>query len=210
MRFYDISLAISPQLPTWPGDPPIEVEKFRKMGSGSSSNSSRLTCSVHTGTHVDAPIHFVKDGSGVDSLPLNILIGRAYVVDLPKATVLDAATLEEAGIPPRTRRVLFKTKNSSLWAEGENEFIEDYVAVDASGAEWLVRKGFQLVGVDYLSVGSFKEGAKPHRLLLGAGMVILEGINLSGVRKGRYTLYCLPLKIIGCDGAPARALLAGV
>jgi arylformamidase len=165
---------------------------------------------VHTGTHVDAPVHFLENGKAIEDLPLKTLIGRAYVVELAKAKVLDEATLEAAGIPPRTRRVLFKTRNSELWAQGRKSFYEDYVALDATGARWLASKGFHLVGIDYLSIAHYREPVEPHQILLSEGVVLLEGLNLDQVSQGRYTLYCLPMKILGSDGAPARAILAGV
>ncbi len=210
MQIYDISLTISPDMPVWPGDPPVRLERVESITEGGNANVSRLEFGVHTGTHVDAPVHFIDGAPAVEELSLRVLIGRAYVVDLPRARVLDARTLDRAGIPPRTKRVLFKTRNSKYWARDEKAFQEDFVAIDASGAEWLVRKGVQLVGVDYLSVAPFGQSRPTHRTLLGAGVVIVEGLNLSGVRQGRYTLYCLPLKILGGDGAPARAVLVGV
>lgn len=210
MRIYDLSLGISPDLPVWPGDPPVRLERVSSIADGANANVSTLFCGVHVGTHVDAPLHFVDGARPVDTLPLKVLTGRAYVVDLRKAEVLDAATLEASDIPPRTRRILFKTRNSALWARKEPEFRKDFVAVDASGAEWLVRKGVQLVGVDYLSVAPFGDSKPTHRILLEAGVVVVEGLNLSEVSQGRYTLYCLPLKLVGSDGAPARAILVGV
>jgi arylformamidase len=210
MQIYDISVGISPDLPVWPSDPPVVLERVSKISEGANSNGSHLSCSVHTGTHIDAPVHFIEGAEGIDQLPLNVLIGRAYVIDLRKATVLDAETLDSAGIPPRTKRILFKTKNSSLWTKGEKGFRKDFVAVDASGAQWLVKKGVQLVGVDYLSVAPYKQSREPHRTLLEADVVILEGLNLSEVRQGRYMLYSLPIKLVGSDGAPARAILTGV
>lgn len=210
MRIYDLSLGISPDLPVWPGDPPVRLERVESIADGANANVSTLHCGVHVGTHVDAPLHFVDGARSVETLPLKVLTGRAYVVDLRKAEVLDAATLEASDIPPRTRRILFKTRNSALWARKEPEFRKDFVAVDASGAEWLVRKGVQLVGVDYLSVAPFGDSKPTHRILLEAGVVVVEGLNLSEVSQGRYTLYCLPLKLVGSDGAPARAILIGV
>jgi len=210
MHLYDISVGISSDLPVWPGDPSIEIERISSIEGGGDDNVSRINTCVHVGTHVDAPLHYIEGGASVDTLPLEVLIGRAYVVDLPHADKLDETTLENAHIPPRTRRLLFKTRNSSLWARGEKEFQTDYVGVDSSGAEWLVRKGIQLVGIDYLSIAPYEKTVEPHRILLEAGMVILEGLNLSEIHRGRYTLYCFPIKIIGSDGAPARAILAGV
>ena len=210
MRIYDLTVGISPGLPVWPGDPPVILERVKKIAEGANANISRLECGVHTGTHVDAPLHFIDGAPGIDSLSLKVLTGRAYVIDLRNAQVLDAATLEASEIPPRTRRILFKTRNSALWARQEKEFQTDFVAVEASGAEWLVRKGVQLVGVDYLSVAPYGNSRPTHRILLEAGVAVVEGLDLSQVSQGRYALYCLPLKLVGSDGAPARVILVGV
>jgi arylformamidase len=210
MRIYDISVGISPDIPVWPGDAPVRLERTQSIDRGDHANVSRFEAGVHVGTHLDAPLHFLRAGKSVDAIPLKSLIGRAYVVDLRRAGTLDGPTLEAARIPPRTRRLLFKTKNSDLWTRGDHKFRRDFVAVDPTGAEWLVRKGVRLVGVDYLSVAPFGEGTPTHRILLEAGVVIVEGLNLTGVAQGRYTIYCLPLKLIGSDGAPARVVLVGV
>jgi arylformamidase len=210
MRFYDISVGVSPDLPIWPGDPSIELEQFSRIADGESANITKISCCVHVGTHIDAPVHYIEGGISIDSLPLEVLIGRAYVVDLTHTSRIDTKTLDEAKIPPRTRRLLLKTMNSDFWDNDGREFRQDYVGVDVSGAEWLVRKGIQLVGIDYLAIAAFDQSIESHRILLKAGIIILEGLNLSEVRRGRYNLYCLPMKIIGSDGAPARAILAGV
>jgi arylformamidase len=210
MRIYDLTVGISPGLPVWPGDPPVILERVKKIAEGANANVSRLECGVHTGTHVDAPLHFIDGAPGIDSLSLKVLTGRAYVIDLRNAQALDAATLEASEIPPRTRRILFKTRNSAMWARQEKEFQTDFVAVEASGAEWLVRKGVQLVGVDYLSVAPYGNSRPTHRILLEAGVAVVEGLDLSQVSQGRYALYCLPLKLVGSDGAPARVILVGV
>jgi arylformamidase len=210
MHVYDISVGIHPDMPVWPGDPPLELSRVSAISAGGNANVSRLSCSVHTGTHMDAPLHFVDGAASIESIPLKVLIGRAYVVHLPKTAVIDAACLEAAEIPPRTKRVLFRTRNSALWARGETKFQTDFVAIDLSGAEWLVRKGAQLVGVDYLSVAPYKRSKGVHETLLKAGVAVVEGLDLSKVSQGRYTLYCLPLKLVGSDGAPARAVLVGV
>jgi arylformamidase len=207
---YDISVGVSPEIPVWPGDPPVKLEQVKSIKDGEEANVSQLEAGVHVGTHIDAPLHFVEGGNSVDAIPLKSLIGRAYVVDVRKADVLNAEALESARIPPRTRRLLFKTRNSEHWAKKERRFQRNYVAVDASGAEWLVKKGVRLVGVDYLSVAPFRDGTTTHRILLEAGVVVVEGLNLAKVSKGRYTLYCLPIKLMGSDGAPARAVLVGV
>lgn len=210
MHIYDISVSIEPGMPTWPGDTPLELERVEFIAKGANANVSRISSSVHLGTHVDAPLHFLDGESAVEELPLRVLNGRVYVVDLPKARVIDAETLEKANIPPRTKRVLFKTRNSKYWAQSKHAFQEDFVGVDASGAEWLVKKNVHLVGIDYLSIAPYGESRPTHRILLGNNVVIIEGLDLREVNQGRYTLHCLPLKLVGSDGAPARAILIGV
>ncbi len=210
MHTYDISLTISPDMPVWPGDPAVMLERFEKMENGGNANVSRIAMSVHTGTHVDAPYHFIASGKTVEHLSIITLTGRAYVLHLPDVDRITAAVLEKADIPPRTRRILFRTRNSEVWARQENDFKSNFVAITADGAQYLADRGFKLVGVDYLSVAPFKEGKPTHEILLNAGVVVLEGLNLSQVSQGRYTLYCLPLKLANCDGAPARAILVGV
>lgn len=210
MRIYDISLMISPSMPTWPGDPSLVLERVKKIEDGSHNNVSRLELSVHTGTHVDAPYHFLPKGETVDTLSLSHLTGRVYVCHLPDVAEITAEVLEQAEIPPRTRRILFKTRNSEIWARREQNFQTDFVAITPDGAEFLVKRGIKLVGVDYLSVAPFGESQVTHQILLSAGVIVVEGVDLSQVPPGRYTLYCLPLKLSGSDGAPARAILIGV
>ena len=208
MTIYDISLTISPNLPTWPGDPKLELEKFESMDAGAHNNVSRISTSVHVGTHVDAPYHFLNDGRTVEQLPLEVLTGPCYVVQLPDGVeAITAEVLDRTEISSEMKRVLFGTRNSHFWARGEPTFQENFVAITEDGAEWLVERGIQLVGVDYLSVAPFGESVPTHTVLLKAGVVIVEGLNLSSVMRGFYELYCLPLKIEGCDGAPARAIL---
>lgn len=210
MQVYDISIGLSPDLPVWPGDQPIKIERVIHKDHPEGFNVSRIEASVHCGTHVDAPAHFFNGEGTVDQLSLKTLTGRAYVLHLPNADTITAALLEKSALPPRTRRVLFKTRNSKLMAEIDHKFNLDFVALDQSGAEWLVRKRVQLVGMDYFSVAKFDDQAEVHSALLSAGVVLVEGLDLSKVRQGRYSLVCLPMKIMGCDGAPARAILIGV
>lgn len=212
MRTYDISLTISPDLPVWPGDPKIVLERVEKIEAGANANVSRIEMSVHTGTHVDAPYHFLGEDSGtVEELPMRVLTGRAYVLNLIDGVdEITREILEQAEIPPRTRRLLFKTRNSAYWAAGNSDFQTDFVGINEDGAQFLVDHGVKLVGVDYLSVAPYKQSRPTHEILLRAGVVIVEGLDLSEVSQGRYTLYCLPLKLAGSDGAPARAILVGV
>lgn len=210
MPIYDISLTISPSLPVWPGDPPVKMPLTESMEAGAEYNLTRLDISAHTGTHVDAPHHFLNDGRTVESLALDVLTGPCYVVQLPDdVDEISAEVLERIPLAAGTTRILFGTRNSKLWAQGETRFQENFVAISEDGAEWLVERGIKLVGVDYLSVAPYSDSVPTHRVLLQAGVVALEGINLSQVPRGFYDLYCLPLKLAGADGAPARAILVG-
>ena len=208
MTIYDISLTISPTLPTWPGDPKLELEQIVSMDKGADANVTRISAAVHLGTHVDAPHHFLNDGRTVEQLPLSVLTGPCYVVQLPDGVeAITAEMLERMELTFDFKRILFGTSNSHWWAKGETKFQTDFVAITEDGAEWLVERGAQLVGVDYLSVAPYGDSIPTHMVLLNAGVVIVEGLNLSQVSRGFYDLYCLPLKIAGSDGAPARAIL---
>ncbi len=207
MPIYDISLTISNDLPTWPGDPALHLERVYDIHADDGVTLTRIECCVHLGTHLDAPVHFVKGGRGVDTLDLNTLVGPCYVAHLPVVEAIDAAALEQANIPLGAKRLLIRTRNSDYWARGDNTFHTDFVPIAPSGAEWLVQHGVQLVGVDYLSVGSFDNGIPTHVILLSNGVVPIEGLNLSDIESGEYQLICLPLKLKDCDGAPARAVL---
>ena len=196
MEFFDISVPIRSGMVTYPGDPSVTVERVVTIGDDSPVNLSKIDMGLHSGTHVDAPVHFIEGAAGVDELPLDVLIGPCNVVAVP---ALDGSTV--AGAVSRSERVLFKTPNSELWAR--DSFAEEFARLDEAAARVLVERGVRLVGVDYLSVGD--EAA--HQALLGAGVVAVEGLDLRGVEPGRYELICLPLRVVGSDGAPARAVL---
>ena len=191
MRIIDVSVPIRPGMITYPGDPEVRLERVSSIADGDIANLSRLDLGVHSGTHVDAPLHFVDGGASVETLPLDVLVGPCVVVD-----GLDAAAVRRG-----SERVLFKTPNSRLWER--DEFSENFVALDGEAARALVSRGVRLVGIDYLSIGD----EEAHRVLLGAGVVAIEGLDLRGVDPGAYRLVCLPLRIVGSDGAPARAVL---
>ena len=207
MAIYDISLPISEALVVWPGDPPIRISQPSHLERGDLATLTRLDLGAHTGTHVDAPAHFVRGGAGVDALDLEVLVGPALVVHLPEAEVLTAGLLAALDLPPGTERLLFRTRNSERWVRGETAFFEGFVGLAEDGARWLVECGVRLVGVDYLSVAPFADPAPTHEILLRAGVIVVEGLNLSGVEPGVYQLVCLPLKLVGGDGAPARTIL---
>jgi arylformamidase len=210
MTIYDITLGISPSLPVWPGDAEIVLEQVKSMDSGAHSNVTRLEMSAHTGTHVDAPHHFLNNYQTVEQLPLDILIGRCYVLDLTSMEgYVDAKTLGNSNIPGDTIRLLIKTGNSARWQTGEKEFFPEFQGITEDGAEWLVEKGIKLIGIDYLSIAPYKQSVPTHLVLLKAGVIALEGINLALVNQGNYELYCLPMKLVGSDGAPARVILIG-
>jgi arylformamidase len=210
MTIYDISLPVSPSLPVWEGDPKIILEEFLSMDSGADANVSRFAAGVHVGTHVDAPHHFLNDGRTVETLSLDILTGDAFVLNLDDGiSLVTADVLDAAPIPPATLRLLLRTGNSRQWTLDAPEFQRDFTAISADGAEWLVEHGIRLIGVDYLSVAPFDDPVPTHQILLRAGVIIIEGCDLHHVPQGKYKLYCLPLKLIGAEGSPARAVLVG-
>lgn len=207
MELIDVSLGISPDLPVWPSDPPVEMTLLSSMDEGDEANVTKLAAGVHIGTHVDAPRHFIARGAGVDELPLEVLIGEAVLVSLPAVEAIDREALEALDLAGDAERLLFKTSNSSHSLTESGEFHRNYVAIDESGADWLVERGVRLVGVDYRSVAPWGQSVATHRRLLGAEVVVIEGLDLTRVEPGNYQLYCLPLKLVGADGAPARVLL---
>jgi len=204
---YDITVSISESLAVWPGDPPIEITQSSHMKRGDRNTVSRLAMGAHVGTHVDAPSHFILDGTGVDTLDLAVLVGPAVVVDTQDTELLTSDVLASLPIPADCERILFHTRNSAWWDAGYASFNPRFVALSEDGAQWLVARGVRLVGIDYLSVAPYKNSTPTHRALLSAGIVIIEGLDLRGISPGRYELVCLPLKITGIDGAPARAIL---
>jgi arylformamidase len=192
----DISVPVRTGMVTYPGDPEVRLERVKAIADGESANLSKLDLGVHSGTHVDAPLHFIDGADGADELPLDVLNGPCEVVE---AAALDESAV--GAVPEGAERVLFKTPNSELWAQ--NAFPETFERLDGAAARALVERGVRLVGVDYLSVGD----EDVHRVLLGAGVVPVEGLDLRGVEPGSYELHCLPLRLVGSDGAPARAIL---
>jgi arylformamidase len=205
MKLIDVSVPLDARTPTYPNNTPFSLEPMKRVAEGGSSNVSTLHMSAHTGTHVDAPFHFFDAGVGTEALALDLLIGRARVVELTTRKGISAEDLDPLDLSEDVR-LLIKTHNSHLW--GSSEFHSDYIGVTESGARHLVNHGVKLVGVDYLSVEAYKTpGAPAHHLLLGAGVVVIEGLNLGDVDPGIYELLCLPLRIVGSDGAPARVVL---
>ncbi|MEA2762905.1 MAG: arylformamidase [Gemmatimonadaceae bacterium] len=205
-RIYDVSVPIRTGGLVYPGNPEIEISLQQAVAKGAGANVSFIRFGSHTGTHADAARHFFDDGQTVDTIPLERLIGQALLIGFPDdLRAVTAADLQKHDINGHTR-VLLRTRNSALLSQ--KEFVRDYTYLAPDGAQYLVDNGVELVGIDYLSIEQFHSGHhKTHRILLERSVVILEGLDLSVPEPGAYQLICLPLRIEGCDGAPARAVL---
>ena len=205
-QWIDISVILYNGMVHWPKDPPIQIEKRLDMERGSSTNVSAISMGLHSGTHIGAPLHFIRDGKGIDEMPLESTLGRARVIEIYDQESIKPEELLQHQIS-HGERVLFKTLNSDrCW--NSSTFVEDFVYISQEAARELVKIGVQTVGVDYLSVGGYRhDGVETHRILLSAGIWVIEGLNLSIVKPGIYSLICLPLRVLQGDGAPARAIL---
>lgn len=205
MPIYDVTIPIRAGMPVFEGDPEVRRTRVQSMADGAICDVSRLDLGVHTGTHVDAPSHFIPGAPTADRVPLDAMLGPAMIVDATTLTshitARDVAACGVAG----AERVIFKTRNSALWDDGI--FSRDFIALLPDAAAALVASGARLVGIDYLSVAPFTDPRPTHIALLEAGVVILEGLDLRAVAPGEYDLACLPLPIVGSDGAPARVIL---
>ena len=210
MPIYDVTVPLHIGLPTWPGDPGVEISDWRSLANGDGANVSLLHFGAHSATHVDAPAHFIEGAAKVESLPLDALIGEAEVIEVPDDVLAIDEAFVTAKCPPGTERVLFKTRNSAFWSEPEPHFHTDFTYLDLNAATRLVQQGARLIGIDYLSIEKFGQANhETHLALLSKGVIILEGLNLSDVPAGKYELICLPLRLrsnLG-DGGPARAVL---
>ena len=213
MQIHDVSVSIGSATPTYPGDPVISFEQWAAIQKGDPANVTMLHFGAHTGTHVDAPAHFIAGAPGVKSMQLDLLIGQARVVVLPNNVMaITASHVNDLNLKSATR-VLFKTRNSAFWGNTEHGFRSDYTYIEPDAARSLVKMGIRLVGIDYLSVEKFgSRQFETHTILLERGVVIVEGLDLRAVKEGDYELICLPLKLadgLG-DGAPARAILRSI
>ena len=210
-RLIDVSLGIDGDMLVWPGDPPVSVERTKRIPAGDPANVSELRIGTHTGTHVDPPVHFIEGAPGIDAVPLDLLVGEVFVADLrTHDRPLSADDLDRAGIPSGVNRLLLRTANSELWRRPRPiAFPDQFACLTEDSARWALDRGIRLVGVDFLSVEAKGAESHPvHHLLLESGAVIVEGLDLGKVEPGRsYELVCLPLKILGGDGGPARAIL---
>jgi arylformamidase len=209
VRLIDISVPITRGLPTWPGSTGFTIEQTLSFERGDEITVSRLDLDVHTGTHVESALHYVAGGDPVETLPLEAFIGPALVIDLRSADAIGADELEAAGIPDGTERLLLRTRNSGSLQAGQ-DFRQGFVGLTLDGASWIAERSFRLVGTDYLSIQRFGDDPETHRVLMRAGVAILEGLDLSGVDAGEYRITCLPIKLHGTEAAPARVILEAI
>ena len=210
MPIYDVTVPLHNGLPSWPGDPGVEITDWRSLANGDGANVSLLHFGAHSATHVDAPAHFIEGAGKIESLPLDALIGEAEVIEVPEDRIVIDEQFVAANFKPGTQRVLFKTRNSAFWSESNPQFHTDFTYLDLNAATRLVQDGIRLVGIDYLSIEKYGQANhETHLALLSRGVIILEGLNLTEVPAGKYELICLPLRLRSSlgDGGPARVVL---
>jgi arylformamidase len=206
-NWIDVSIPLRDGMPVWPGDKPFERTLTHSMATGAANNLSQFSTSAHTGTHMDAPLHFMANAPGIETLPIDAVVGPARVIQIHDDEAVRPEELRSHSLQPG-ERILFRTRNSELRLT-ERDFTKEFVYIAPDAARYLANRQVRTVGVDYLSVGAFHEesGRETHRILLGAGIWIVEGVNLANVEPGDYEMICLPLRMVGSDGAPARAVL---
>jgi arylformamidase len=203
----DISVPLHPGLPVWPTSRPATITQTESMKKGSIANVTRMEIGSHTGTHIDAPLHFVDDAKTTEEIPLEKFVGTCQVLDFQGKTKITANDLAAVRLQKGVEKLLFKTDNSRLWDNFSHPFDENFCALDAGAAQWVVDNGIHLVGIDYLSIQLYHDPPDTHVILLSNEVVIVEGLDLRQVEPGVYRLICLPLKIRGVEGTLARAVL---
>ena len=206
MKIHDITVPIHERMHAWPTDPKVKIRPNRQISKGNSCNLSRISFGSHTGTHVDAPYHFLEKGKKLDEIDLGVFMGKTWVFEIDVKNKINIKDINKLNLKGK-ERVLFKTENSKIWKK-RKKFFKEFIYVTDKAANFIAEAGVKLFGIDYLSVEGFGiENAPAHHILLKKGVVLLEGIDLSKVSQGEYELICLPLKIKGADGAPARVIL---
>lgn len=208
MKIFDISVPVHNAMAVWPGDPAVNNFLVNSIKNGDEANVTSVQMSAHTGTHIDAPCHFIDGGRTIDQLDLSLLVGDVEVIEIDKENnIISEDTLSGLGIKQWPQRVIFKTNNSYRELMKNNEFYKDFVALSVDGSKYLIKQGVQLIGIDYLSIAPFENGDETHIELLKHEVVVIEGLNLVNIKPGSYQLIALPINLKGADGAPARVLL---
>ncbi len=208
MQILDITIPLDEKTPLWEGDKGVSLKRVSWLSRGADFNVTRMEMGVHSGTHIDAPFHLFDHAVSVDAIPLEILVGDAQVVNIPASVgEISPDDLRKSGLESGVKRLLLKTRNSNFWKDDPYSFRRDFVAINARTASFLVDEGIELIGIDYFSISPMADLKTPHEILLEAGVVILENVNLLGINAGFYQLVCLPMKLVGTDGAPVRAIL---
>lgn len=205
--YIDISVPLHPELPVWPGNPKVRLFSTLQLSKGDMANVSHMEINVHSGTHIDSPLHFIDNGKTTAEIALDRFIGPCQVVSFEGQKTITAEGLEALKLPKDTKRLLFKTDNSQKWSDPGHPFDTEFCAITLDAAHWIVDRGIELVGIDYLSIQLYHDSFDTHVVLLGNEVVILETLNLTGVAPGPYKLICLPLSARGVEGIPARAVL---
>jgi len=204
VKIFDISTLTNSGIPIWPNTPGFKIRKSLDQQLGDEVTSSTIEMDVHCGTHIDAPLHFIIGAEPASQIDLSKCIGEAYVADFRGIKRINAELLEKK-VPADIKRLLLKTDNSMLFPR--SIFDKDFSALTEDGAQWVAEKQLKLVGIDYLSIQLFDGTAETHVVLMNAGTVILESLDLADIREGRYQLICLPILIDEAEAAPARAIL---
>ncbi|OGV46872.1 MAG: hypothetical protein A2X46_15965 [Lentisphaerae bacterium GWF2_57_35] len=203
----DISMPVQPGMPIWEGIEPSRLEWTLRMERGDAVNNSRIEMDLHSGTHIDAPLHFMQDGYSADMLPLQAFCGAVFVAGVPGVKHIGEREIEALKLPSHVERVLFKTDNSRRRLYEKPEFHTDFTALTPSGARSLLKRGTRLVGIDYLSIAPYGDAKETHEVLLSEGIIVLEGLCLHDVEPGFYELICLPIRLVGTEATPVRAIL---
>lgn len=206
-KIIDISVPVKEGMLFWPKTLKPHFKQVFSHKKGDLWTETEIHMDLHTGTHIDSPLHRIKGGISIDKLPLEAMMGPVFVAFLPKAKVITSKELGKLKLPKDVSRLLFKTANSNFWKNKEKKFQKKFVGLAPDAAIWLAKKKIRLIGNDYLSVAQFDKQPEVHKILLESKIILLEGLNLSGVKPGVYQLVCLPLKLINTEAAPVRALL---
>ncbi len=208
MKIFDVTVPIKQSMPVWPGDPQVDNRLFASIDNGDEANVTSINMSAHTGTHIDAPRHFIELGGAIENLDLNTLLGEVEVIEIDASVIqIEASTLEAFNQHQWKQRVFFKTRNSSLRLLEKKSFFQEFTALSPDAAGYLINQGVKLVGIDYLSIAPFENGIDTHVELLKNEVIVIEGLNLTDIPAGIYDLIALPILLENADGAPARVLL---